>query len=192
VEAALAYTGTLLQSAYMQAYAGKVWDEPRGRAARGTGPLQRLYQARNGWLFLGMHPNQLAILDGVAGLGGCASLAGDALADFLASRFAAGAADDWVTALTAAGLGAQRAVSSVPEVMTDPWVVAHGLSVTRQHDTGNQITTVGPGARLSRTPVTPGRPAATPGADARSVLEQAGAADVLTLLCERGTILVGT
>lgn len=192
VEAALAYTGTLLQSAYLQSYAGKVWDEPRGRTARGSGPLQRLYQARDGWLFLGARPDHLTILGRVAGLSGCEALAGEALTAFLESRFAEGAVDDWVTALTAAGLGAQRVITSVPEVMTDPWVVAHGLSVTRQHDTGDRITTVGPGARLSRTPVTPGRPAATPGADARSVLEQAGAADALDALCKRGTVLAGT
>ncbi|MCC7368015.1 MAG: CoA transferase [Chloroflexi bacterium] len=189
VEAALAYTGTLLQSAHLNDYAGKVWDEPRGRAARGTGPLHQMYQAADGWLFLGASEDQVSMLASVDGLAGCEALAGDALAAFLEARLVAGSVEQWVTALTAAGLAAARVVTSVPAVMVDPWVVAHGLSVTRPHDTGEQITTVGPGVRLSRTPATPGRPAATPGADARAVLQQAGSAEAFPALAERGVVL---
>jgi len=190
VEAALAFTGTMLQSAYLQEYAGKRWDEPRGREARGSGPLQRMYRAEDGWLYLGARGNQRAALGQVAGLGGSEALEGAALEAFLTERFAARAVDAWVASLTAAGIGAHRVVTSIPSVMTDPWVAAHNLSVTRQHDSGEMITTTGPGARLSRTPVVPGRPAATPGADAESVLGQIGLADALGELCETGTVLV--
>jgi crotonobetainyl-CoA:carnitine CoA-transferase CaiB-like acyl-CoA transferase len=190
VEAALAFTGTLLQSAYLQEYAGKVWDEPRGRQARGSGPLQRLYRASDGWLFLGARPDQIGALARVEGLAGAETLDSAALATFLEERFPGRPVDAWVAGLTAAGLGAHRAVASIPSVMTDPWIVSHGLSVTRRHDTGQEITTIGPGARLSRTPVVPGRPAATPGADAASVLEQAGLPEALGRLCEAGVVLV--
>jgi crotonobetainyl-CoA:carnitine CoA-transferase CaiB-like acyl-CoA transferase len=194
VEAALAFTGTLLQSAYLQEYAGKRWDEPRGRQARGFGPLQRLYRASDGWLFLGARADQLGALASVEGLAGCEALGGSAdgaaLAAFLEERFPTRSVDAWVADLTAAGLGAHHAVSSIPSVMTDPWVVSHGLSVTRRHDNGQEITTIGPGARLSRTPAVPGRPAPTPGADAASVLEQAGLPEALGRLCEAGVVLV--
>jgi crotonobetainyl-CoA:carnitine CoA-transferase CaiB-like acyl-CoA transferase len=190
VEAALAFTGTLLQSAYLQEYAGKRWDEPRGREARGSGPLQRMYRAEDGWLYLGAQARQRAALGSVPGLAGCESLDGSALAAFLEERFATGTVDAWVSALAAAGVGAHRVVTSIPDLMKDSWVVAHGLSVTRRHDLGQDITTIGPGARLSRTPVVPGRPAATPGADAEAVLDQVGLADTLGQLCEAGTVLV--
>jgi crotonobetainyl-CoA:carnitine CoA-transferase CaiB-like acyl-CoA transferase len=190
VEAALAYTGTLLQSAYLQQYGGKVWDEPRGREVRGSGPLHRQYQTQDGWLFLGARADQLPMLGGVEGLAGCETLSGDELAAFLEARFIKADTDRWIDQLTESGLGVHRVVTSVPTVMTDPWVAAHGLSVTRRHDTGDRITTIGPGVRLSRTPAVPGRPAATPGADARSVLEQVDLAGALAPLCERGVVLV--
>jgi crotonobetainyl-CoA:carnitine CoA-transferase CaiB-like acyl-CoA transferase len=190
VEAALAFTGTLLQSAYLQEYAGKVWDEPRGREARGSGPLQRLYRVSDGWIFVGAREDQRAALATVDGLAGGDALAGDALAAFLAERFATRPAAAWASDLTAIGIGAQPVVTSLSRLMTDPWVTAHGLSVTRQHDTGQQITTIGPGARLSLTPVTPGRPVATPGADAREVLAQIDLADALPRLCADGTVLI--
>jgi crotonobetainyl-CoA:carnitine CoA-transferase CaiB-like acyl-CoA transferase len=192
VEAALAFTGTLLQSAYFQGYAGKRWDEPRGRMARGSGPLQRLYQAADGWLFLGAKSEQQAALAGVEGLAGCADLDGDALESFLTERFPGRTVAAWVADLTAAGLGAHAAHTSLADLMQDRWVAEHGLSVTRVHDTGEEITTVGPGARLSRTPVEPGRPAPTPGADAASVLRQAGLPDALGRLCDEGVVLVET
>src|SRR5206468_2323527 len=99
----------------------------------------------------------LATVDGLAG---CETLSDDAFVTFLEERFATRSADAWVAALTAVGIGAHRVITSLGTVMTDPWVAAHSLSVAREHDTGQQITTIGPGARLSRATVTPGRPAA--------------------------------
>jgi crotonobetainyl-CoA:carnitine CoA-transferase CaiB-like acyl-CoA transferase len=160
--------------------------------ARGSGPLQRLYQAADGWLFLGAKSEQRAALAGVEGLAGCADLDGNALGAFLVERFAGRPVADWVADLTAAGLGAHAANTSLTALMRDRWVAEHGLSVTRPHDTGEEITTVGPAARLSRTPVEPGRPAPTPGADAASVLRQAGLPDALQRLCDEGVVLVET
>jgi crotonobetainyl-CoA:carnitine CoA-transferase CaiB-like acyl-CoA transferase len=96
-------------------------------------------------------------------------------------------ANEWVRRLDDAGVGAHAVVSAV-DVMRDPWVVAHGLSVTRTHSSGETVTTIGPPARLSRTPVTPGRPAAAPGTDAPEVLAEIGAAGELSRLIETGAI----
>jgi crotonobetainyl-CoA:carnitine CoA-transferase CaiB-like acyl-CoA transferase len=230
VEAALAFTATLLQSPYLQDYAGKRWDEPRGQAALGTGPLQRLYRASDGWLFLGARASDLSALVQVEGLAGVERLpapgqsggpaaveriraprpvhhladaehsatpapstdgpeSDDALPSFLAERLATAPAATWVARLTAAGIAAQP-VTAVSDLMADPWAVAHGLSVTREHDTGQRITTIGPAARLARTPPVPGRPAASPGADAASVLRDLGLEDQLEALLGKGVIAI--
>jgi crotonobetainyl-CoA:carnitine CoA-transferase CaiB-like acyl-CoA transferase len=50
------------------------------------------------------------------------------------------------------------------------------------------ITTIGPPARLSRTPATPGRPVSPPGGDAEEVLAMIGMADKLNELVEKRVI----
>ena len=102
----------------------------------------------------------------------------------LAARFAASPAAEWVSRLTAAGIGAQPVISAT-QLMQDPWVVAHGLSVTREHGSGERITTIGPPARLSRTPVIPGRPVSAPGGDAAEILAGIGLANQLDDLVAR-------
>lgn len=171
--AALAFTGTILQSPYLQLYDGKRWDEPRGGQVRGFGPLQSLYQAADGWFFLGAQEHQQEALARVEGLGTAAGLAGSALREALEHAFVAESRDTWCERLREVGIGALP-VATVTDVMADPWVVEHGLSVTRQHDTGEVITTVGPSPRLSGTPPTVGRAAATPGADGEALLHELG------------------
>lgn len=108
-----------------------------------------------GWFYLGARTSELAVLAGGEGLAGTEALTGDAL-------------------MTALGIGAHRLVG-VSELVRDPWVIAHGLRVTRRHDTGEVIITGGPSVRLSATPVAVGRAAASPGADGRGhVLARAG------------------
>ena len=144
--------------------------------ALGWNPLQRLYRASDEWFFLGAEESQadrLAALDGVHGITG---LKGRELAVALEERFAKNPASEWVSTLTAAGIGAQRLVSATA-LMSDPWVVAHGLSLTRSTADGDAITTIGPPFRLSRTPVVPGRLVSAPGADGADVLESLGMAD---------------
>ena len=79
-------------------------------------------------------------------------------------------------------------LGNVTQLMQDPWVMAHGLSVTRRHRDGAMITTIGPPARLSRTPVVPGRPVSPPGGDAAEVLAMIGMADKLNELVEKRVI----
>ncbi len=95
----------------------------------------------------------------------------------------------WVNRLTDAGVGAQRVVSDVRELMTDPWVMSHGLSLTRDHDELGPVTTCGPAPRLSRTPVRPGRPAPKPGSDAADVLAGYGLGGDFQRLVDTGIVL---
>jgi crotonobetainyl-CoA:carnitine CoA-transferase CaiB-like acyl-CoA transferase len=159
----------------------------RGPEALGWAPLQRLYRATDGWFFLGAEESQrgrLATLDGVDGI---TALTGRALEMALEACFAKRPALDWVTALTAAGIGAHQLLPATT-LMTDPWVVAHGLSLTRTDAGGDAITTIGPPFRLSRTPVVPGRLVASPGADGADVLASLGMADRIDDLVARGAI----
>lgn len=171
--AALAYTGTILQSPYLQLYDGKQWDGPRGRQARGFGPLQSLYQAADGWFFLGAQDLQREAIAGVEGLDAAIGCDGAALAEALARAFAAESVATWCNRLREVGVAA-HSVATVADLMDDPWVVAHRLSVTRQHDTDEVITTIGPPPRLSGTPATVGRAASTPGADGEAILDELG------------------
>ncbi len=52
------------------------------------------------------------------------------------------------------------------------------------------VTTTGPGALLSRTPLRAGRPSPRPGSDAASVLEEIGLGGELERLIREGVIVV--
>jgi crotonobetainyl-CoA:carnitine CoA-transferase CaiB-like acyl-CoA transferase len=74
--------------------------------------------------------------------------------------------------------------------MQDPWVIAHELSLTREHDEIGRVTTCGPAPRLSRTPICIGRPAPKPGSDGPEILTEIGLADRLEALIEAGVVRV--
>jgi crotonobetainyl-CoA:carnitine CoA-transferase CaiB-like acyl-CoA transferase len=191
VQTALARTACTLQSLFMQDYEGKTWDEPRGQDAIGDGPLHRLYRANDGWFFLAGRDSDRPRFARVEGLEEAASLEGDALETFLEARIAGECVQCWVERLNAAGFGAHR-TASVNELMTDPWVQAHGLSITREHDGAGLITTNGPSPRLSRTPAVPGRAASLPGADALDILRDLGRdTDIDRLVDARAVVIEG-
>jgi len=171
VDSALAYTATMLQSALLQGYEGKQWDEPHGQEAMGSGALDRLYQASDGWLFLAAPAEELARCAELADLAGRSRAV---LQRELEERMRSRSVAAWVEALNKAGIGAHRVVPGLAELMTDPLVQARGLAITRDHEGFGPITTTAPGVKLSRTPVTVGRPAAKPGSDAANVLEEIG------------------
>ena len=175
VDAALAYTSTLLQTPFVVAESTTPLGEPRGQDAIGSGPLHRAYEASDGWFFLGARQSDRHALGGVMGLDGVDSLSGAALEVALAERIAAGGTiDEWVSRLCAAGIGAHAVVNDTRVLMDDAWVQAHGLSITREHPGLGLVTTTGPAPRLSRTPVTAGNPAPALGQDTRAILHEAG------------------
>jgi crotonobetainyl-CoA:carnitine CoA-transferase CaiB-like acyl-CoA transferase len=161
--------------------------EDDAASALGWGPLQRLYRASDGWFFLGVEDTQAVRLAALDGIDGVASLGGRALEAALEKCFAKRPAVEWVGALTAAGIGAHQLVPATA-LMSDPWVVAHGLSLTRSDASGDAITTIGPPFRLSRTPVVPGTLVAAPGADGASVLASLGMSDRIDELLARRAI----
>lgn len=191
VDTALAYTAMIHQSPFMQVFDGKRWDEPSGQDKLGSGPLHRAYEASDGWFFLGARLTDLPHLAAVDGLAGFASLHGEALEQALAHRFASHTVDTWVARLTEAGIGAHRYIADLDELMQDPWVTAHNVSLTREHDEIGLVTTCGPVPRLSRTPIRVGRPAAKPGSDAYDILTEVGLAErEIAALIEAGVVRV--
>jgi crotonobetainyl-CoA:carnitine CoA-transferase CaiB-like acyl-CoA transferase len=170
-----AHTSLVAAATVLQA---SLLDPSSGSGTPGWDPLQRLYRASDGWFFLGARDDDRARLAALDGVPHIASLHGRALETALEESFAKRPAHEWVRALTAAGVGAEPLVSATA-LMSDPWVVAHGLSLTRVDARGDAITTIGPPFRLSRTPVVPGALVAAPGADAADVLARLGMAERL-------------
>jgi crotonobetainyl-CoA:carnitine CoA-transferase CaiB-like acyl-CoA transferase len=187
VETSLGHAATFLQLPFMQTYEGKTWDEPSGPQAQGWGPLQRLYRAADAWFFLGATDAQITSLAAIPGLEAVRGLTGERLEAQLEASFRAKPADEWARLLVEAGIGAHT-MRHVTQLMGDPWAVAHGLSVTRRHRDGSMITTIGPPARLSRTPAMPGRPVSPPGGDAEEILAMIGMTDKLDELVEKQVI----
>lgn len=182
VQTSLVAAATVLQAALIPTR-----DASSGPEALGWSPLQRLYRASDGWLFLGAQDSQrdrLAAQDGVDGISG---LNGRELELALQDRFAKRPAMEWVSVLTSAGIGAQR-LTSATALMSEPWVIAHGLSLTRVDARGDAITTIGPPFRLSRTPVVPGALVSPPGADGADVLASLGMADRIDELVAKRAI----
>jgi crotonobetainyl-CoA:carnitine CoA-transferase CaiB-like acyl-CoA transferase len=189
VDTALAYTAMIHQSPFMQVYDGKRWDEPNGQDSLGSGPLHRAYQGRDGWLFIGARQHEVPRLAAVEGLSDLTALQGEALAQALAQRFAGDTVDTWVARLTRASIGAHRYVGDLEELMSDSWVTAHDLSLTREHDEMGLVTTCGPAPRLSRTPIRVGQPAPKPGSDAYEILTEIGLSERdIGALVEAGVI----
>ena len=147
---ALARTASTLQSNMLHDYEGKRWNEPSGQSAVGEGPTHRLYEAADGWLFVGARPDQADQIPAEA-------------------EFKARSVAEWVAQLTARGIGAAP-VGTIEDAMTNERAVRLGLSITREHEGRGRVRTNGPSIRMSRTPVTVGRPAMTPGSAAADVL----------------------
>jgi crotonobetainyl-CoA:carnitine CoA-transferase CaiB-like acyl-CoA transferase len=186
VTGALIYSGTLLQSSLLQDHAGKQWNDPGGLDCRGRGPLYRAYQASDGWIFVAAREGDLARCPVLAD---AASLRGDGLERALEARFRERTVTAWETLLRSAGIAAHRVALDFASVMQEPAAIEQGLSLTRHHPGQGTVTTNGPGIRLSRTPLTPGRPTPMPGTGAASILAEIGMADELDRLMKEGVLV---
>jgi crotonobetainyl-CoA:carnitine CoA-transferase CaiB-like acyl-CoA transferase len=171
VQTSLAQTATYHQTVFMLEYAGAVHEEPRGWEALGTGPLQRFYQAADGWFFLGARQSDCARVNQLVG----------ASIDGFESRCARQPVAYWIDCFRQAGISA-HAVVNLPDLMQDPWVREHALSVSQTSEEVGEVTYPGVSVRLSATPMGIGRAASQPGGDAESILREAGVADWMTSL----------
>jgi crotonobetainyl-CoA:carnitine CoA-transferase CaiB-like acyl-CoA transferase len=180
IDIALVETATYHQAPYLLDYAGKKWHvEPRGPEALGWSPLQRLYRARDIWFFLGARSySELARIEGLEDARDEATLE---------RRFAEEPAAVWVARLRGGGIGA-HVTARVEDLMQDPWVRAHGLSISQHIDGLGDMVMPGVAARLSRTPLRIGAAVHPVGADAPAILESLGLTKELDRLISVGAI----
>ena len=185
VDSSLAYTASTLQSQFLQVYDGKVWDEPSGPNALGSSLIHRAYQAADGWFFLG------AKEDNIPSICHFLELPNDiqSLKNNLESRFVSRPVSYWIEKLSEIGIGAHEVLNSVGDVMSHPWAVSHGLTLTRDHGDIGLVTTSGPSPRLSMTPVEPGIPAQRPGSNADAIMKDYNMLEELPHLISSGVIV---
>ena len=175
-------TSMLAASAYAQAddflgYAGKPPRRPLDAELLGTGALERLYRALEGWLLLsarGEHEWR-ALLGALAGEPGGEALAADVrfagaearerhdaeLAAALAAILAGRDADEWEQRLAPAGVGAARADrGSVADFCEeDAHAIEGGFARTVEHPRYGEVLRYGPLVDFERTPGPCGPPA---------------------------------
>ncbi|MGN9783247.1 CaiB/BaiF CoA transferase family protein [Nonomuraea sp. ZG12] len=153
--------------------------EPSGPSALGLGAWHRFYQAADRWFFLGAARRSLPVLREVPGLeralSGLDGSDGDAVAAALEAAFRTATAREWTDRLTEAGLGAHP-VTTLAELMTDPWARSKGLTVTQISEEVGEVVMPGIAIRVHGNPPRLGHPVRRPGADAYEVLDRIGLA----------------
>ncbi len=171
-------------------YEGAQPRQPLDAELHGIGPLYRLYEAREGWVFLAVtNDEEWARLCGVLDGGPDGSLAADprfasaeareanaeALADALAACFAARHADDWERALIAVDVGCVRADVGLPGefLLDDPHVRENGFTQTANHAVWGEHQRWGPLVTFTETPGRYG-PGVLAGQHTDALLEELG------------------
>jgi crotonobetainyl-CoA:carnitine CoA-transferase CaiB-like acyl-CoA transferase len=151
-------SGSPAQSGLLAQPAGDGGYPAGGRDFPGPGPLDRLYQASDGWVRLAAAPSQLPVLTaaGLAPPPGQAEPGDEALAAAIAALLAGLPAAEVIARAHAAGIPAVRA-RQVRELTADAQLIRHDLlTVLDRDDRG--VTWVGPGRWLEM----PGLAAPTP------------------------------
>ena len=188
IDSALTYTACTLQSQFFQEYDGKQWDEPRGQNTLGTDPLNRAYQTSDGWLFMSTSDSSLSAIGEIPGLQSTKGKIDIELEQALEINMKESSTNHWIHLLSKSGIASHQVIFNPQELLTDKWVIEHGLSVTRLHDDLGRITTTGPAPRLSLSPVDVGRPAPRPGSDAKEILSEIGMETIFDQLVEQNII----
>ncbi len=170
IHSALGYTATLFQSLRFAELAEPNHAPPELKSTLGRHAFNRLYRARDQWFFFKLDQESILHLQQMLELPLLGSLPDADLQDLLAKTFSHQELDFWVRKLHPCDPVIQRLIT-VQELMTDPWVVKHGLSLNREHKDIGMIRTIGPVARLSRTPLMAGNPATPPGSDRVTIMQ---------------------
>ena len=165
LQVCLSRSGTVAQIPYMLDYAGKVWDEPSGRAAHGWSKIDRLYETADGkkfWLRA----------ESVDNLQSIDALRGADTADALEQRFSAETWAFWQSALqNNPGVLARLCRRCASEVCEEDYLRERGMVKYEEHPGMGRMRTMHCSPRMSLTPPTPGYPVAIPGGDTEEFLE---------------------
>ncbi|WP_194094967.1 CoA transferase [Marivivens aquimaris] len=162
-----------------------LFDEPSGREANGTGPLERFYYtASDRFILLSAYEADLPKLNTVEGLEGIIDVPEDERAAFLASAFMLARAEDWAERLVAADIGATvceniealRTYNSRPADGTPgTHNGSYSFSVYENHPSGHVITQLDPFAiRPQHGSIYALEPTEKFGASTRAILQELG------------------
>ncbi len=162
-----------------------LFDEPSGREANGTGPLERFYYtASDRFILLSAYEADLPKLNVVEGLEGIIDVPEDERAAFLASAFMLARAEDWAERLVAADIGATvceniealRTYNSRPADGTPGTENgSYSFSVYEDHPSGHVITQLDPFAiRPQHGSIYALAPTEKFGASTRAILQELG------------------
>ena len=181
VHAALSFTAGLHQSLYLHGRPGSdAVPETPSDPLPGQSPWQSLYQAHDGWLFLGLNPRDRTKQPALLSALGISD--GQGQRECIAQRLGEHTIAHWLSRLIPLGVGL-HALQPVDALMRDAWVRSHGLSLTRHHPGQGEVTTVGPVVRMSGTPLRAGKIASVPGADLAEVLAELAGLRCPSTLC---------
>jgi crotonobetainyl-CoA:carnitine CoA-transferase CaiB-like acyl-CoA transferase len=186
VETSLSRTSTLHQLPFMIDFAGQAWSEPRGPEATGWGPLNRLYETSDGWLYVAaVRDGDLERLADVEGLAGAGEWPAAACAAELARRFRGEMGLVWQHRLLQAGVAAQ-VYRDIATVARDAVVVDRRLTIERDHPALGRGLEIGVVARFRSFPGRELAPASAPGYHTVPILDEIGYGTELdSLLAER-------
>jgi crotonobetainyl-CoA:carnitine CoA-transferase CaiB-like acyl-CoA transferase len=189
VDNGLTLTACLLQSPFFLGYPGLQRRELEGLGVRGYSALSRLYQAADAWLYV--HCPDEASRQRWLQLPEFASVAFNLelaaaqkeltardgrLAVELSKIFIQKPCRYWTDLLASVGVSAVENLT-LPDFRDDLYVRQAGLIITREHPGWGRTDHLGNTARLSRTPMQPGRPTPVIGAHTKEVLAEAGYSD---------------
>jgi crotonobetainyl-CoA:carnitine CoA-transferase CaiB-like acyl-CoA transferase len=177
IETALSRTAGFHQIPFMIGFEGRIWDEPRGPAAMGWGPLDRLYETSEGFIYLAaLEKGALTRVASVEGLTGIVGLPDEELSTELTERFGRRPAQHWEDELRAVDVSAQ-VYMNIEAVMNSDIAKSRNLSVLREHSGLGPARGIGVVARFSSMPDRVVAPVAAPGWDTEAVLKEFGFAD---------------
>lgn len=120
IHTSLAQGAHLAQITHAYSHQGRTWSEPSGQMSRGAGPLNRMYRAKKGWLYLVLTRNHAVRLFELPPFSGLHTLLKayrdeesdpDRLDAALDAVLRTDTAENWETMLQKAGVGAHRVLS---------------------------------------------------------------------------------
>jgi crotonobetainyl-CoA:carnitine CoA-transferase CaiB-like acyl-CoA transferase len=188
VNVSLSQTATLHQASYLMLPDDREEIDMPGLDARGWNRLQHLYQASDGWFFLGAHERQAEALMTALGLPGLGPVGSETTAAVLAAHFISKPLGHWLTTLPAAGVGIHRVIGSSTEAAADMAYAERGIVVSETSATGETVLHPAIGPWLSLTPPQ-ARPFVAPfGSDIEEILRSVGREGQLETLERTRTI----
>lgn len=171
IDASLAAAATLVQLPYAFDHVGRVWDEPTGQLAKGENALNRLYRARDGWLFLAAPGSPWERLP--RSLRPETFLTDAALAAHLESKISCQPTAQVIDMLSECGLSAARVQTTAS--LSKSLMKASGLRLVRQTIPHLGTVVVAPGQQVSSDGGLKSlSPAEKPGASTEQILRELG------------------